>query len=241
MIKIVRCIFLEIKYHTNYSLRNVALSILIVLIGASIIFGDVVSSYFVHLVKSSARASSTLIEKGKPESYYGPQKAVDRDISTAWCANAKGNAIIGQSISIEPGPTPAKGFSFFPGYGASGRLFMANNRITKAKVTITDSTGVNREFLTGAGRANCYDERDPINEKAHLQSRRCEFDSYGTPGKGVDFNRWICVKKIVIRILAVERGLQYDDTCIAETALIVPGGPDYHPSKEDNEFKARCR
>ena len=233
-------VYIIIKTKKIKSFITAGAPALIILIFTAIIYGDVATSFVVKLSKSRVTASSKLIEKGLPDNFYSPEKAVDGDIKTSWCANAKGDAIVGQSITMEFEPTAAQGFSFFPGVGASGQWFIANNRITKAKITVTDRAGSVREFLTREGEGYCYDPRDPANENLSNEKRPCGLDTYSNTGTGVSFDGYICAKKVTITILAVKRGQKYDDTCISEAGLIVPGGPDGTP-KEFTEFEKTCR
>ena len=210
------------------------------LMSSVILLGDSTDFDLVKLTKSRVTASSKLVEKGLPESFYNPEKAADGDIKTSWCANAKGDSIVGQSLTLEFQPTAANGFKFFPGVGASGEWYMANNRITVAKITVTDTSGKTREFTTDERRADCYDYRDPASENVQNGKSPCGFSNYGTTGVGVGFQDFICVKKVTITVLKVERGLKYDDTCVSETGLKQPGGA-IRPGEEWNTFAAGCR
>ncbi len=205
---------------------------------SSIIYSDSTDHNLVKLKRSRVTASSKLIEKGLPRSFYNPEKAVDGNMKTSWCANAKGEAIAGQSLTIDFQPTAADGFAFFPGVGASGKWYRANNIITRAKITVTDNSGSKYDFHTGGNIADCYDPRD--EEQIKKGKDVCGFSTYYTEGSYVDFKKYLCVKRVKITILAVKRGLKYDDTCISETGLRTPGGA-VPPPKAFTDFRAGCR
>lgn len=222
------------------SQRNVLVWGLLVVFSSvtGILLADMATQEFVRLVRQSATASSVLKDPERPDSYYGPDKAVDRDIKTAWCADAKGNAIRGQTLSIEFAPIAATHIAIFPGVGASGALYLANNRISKANVSVLDTAGKTRVFPANFSGDECYNYRDPASANVAKGQDPCQFSDYG--GGGVlraDFHTPVCVRRVEITILEVKRGSGYDDTCISEVALAKP--PNGNPDFED--FAKGCR
>lgn len=202
---------------------------------------DVADHHLVTLSKQGARGSSTLQEKGRAASTYAADKAVDGNVKTAWCAAAKGEAIKGESLTLEFKPRAADGLLFFSGVGASGKLFRANNRITKAKVSITTTQGYSETYVYQGDGGGCYDARDPAAAEDAKGKAPCTFDVYGEVGSpSVRFPAYRCVTEVVITILEVARGSVYDDTCISEVALTAPGGADPAPA-DFTEFVRGCK
>lgn len=202
---------------------------------------DVADHHLVSLAKQGARASSTLREKGRAASYYAADKAVDGNLKTAWCADAKGDSIKGESLTLEFKPRAADGLIFFSGIGASGKLFRANNRITKATLAVTDNNNDEAVYTYEGDGGGCYDARDPAAAEDSKGKSPCFFDVYGEAGSPrVGFSKYTCVKKVVLTILAVARGSVYDDTCISEIALTAPGGGDPAPA-EFIDFARGCQ
>ena len=87
-------------------------------------------------------ASSTLTEKGRPASFYAPERAVDGKLSTCWCKGTRGDGK-GEWLQIDfAKPTRIKGLRVYPGCGSSQTIYGNNNRISK----LTVETGSRSSF-----------------------------------------------------------------------------------------------
>lgn len=97
-------------------------------------------------------ASSFLIEKGKPKSYYGADNASDRSKDTAWGISK--NEGIGESLYIYntvdsnknsyellAGKSQKNYFSFLNGLAKDATLFEENGRIKKVRIDVYELEG----------------------------------------------------------------------------------------------------
>ena len=180
-----------------------------------------------------AGASSTLVEKRKSRSFYAAHRAADMKMSTAWCAGKKGG--IGETLDLRVTPTATQALHIFNGYGATRRLYYANNRIKDVEIVLTLRNGRQRKIrarlnghMCNRPRFRCEFDSDEETRKCEQEEKRsrhlCAFQAGG--GRvGVEMNQVVrfkpaCVTRVRVKILSVYRGRKYNDTCIAETALM---------------------
>jgi len=155
----------------------------------------------------SARASSQLKEPGKPADKYDASHAIDGSVATAWCpstANAKDG--VGESIELDFHARKLKQIHLINGYGATRALYFANNRVKKAQLEITSSSG--RSFTTTVNFA----------EKCAGQNASETCAASLTDYQVARFKE-TCATNIKLTILEVFPGKKHRDTCIAEIAL----------------------
>lgn len=210
------------------------------------LFADGTSWIWVETKNANAKASSTLIEKGKPASFYAPQNAIDGWTKTAWCAGA-GKAI-GESIEVRFPPTPVTYVSVLPGYGRTVDLYLANNRIKEYELTLFERSGRTqtqrgtfsssvevcddgKRSIENLCKAEVYDEKSPAYATCLRRLRKtemCKTDPGGPLGVLVRLDKMNCLTGFRLKILSVYPGARYKDTCIAEMAVL----NDLYPSKD---------
>jgi len=197
------------------------------------LFADSVDWYHINFTSEKATASSVLQAKKKPKNYYGAHKAKDGMVETAWCSNAHGSDIKGESIEFDIKPQLTNGVHFLPGFGKNVGLFRANNRISKAKITITTTDGKKLEKIVEGHYDMCLDYREDCGgmdkdgnwqeDKDCVNKLKCQWESNFYSGLGWNFKGGFqCINKVNIEILAVNKGKKYDDTCISEISFTQP-------------------
>lgn len=130
-------------------------------------------------------ASSTLAPQGS--SSYEPEKALDRNNSTAW---VEGSSDAGENEWIElQSDTPQKisAIQINNGYDKSNNIFLANNRAEEIRIDFSDGSYIYSTLL----------------------------DGYGVISQ-IDLGRAIKTSRLRITILGAYPGTQYNDTCISE-------------------------
>lgn len=137
----------------------------------------------------SAEATTTLVEAGKPAGYFGAEKAIDGDLTTAWVEGASGSGI-GESLTIDFGETiELENIGLMPGLSSSPEVFRGNNRVEKVSIEFSDGTKLTRSFDDKA-RIPIFELDDPVNARS-----------------------------VKITILGVYPGERWDDTCISEVVV----------------------
>lgn len=184
--------------------------------------------------KARAVSSSFLKEKGKPENYYSPDKAIDGKPETAWCQGKKNNGI-GEYIHIRFSPVFTSKIHVLNGFGADKNLYFSNNRIRGYEVTVTFKDGtsmVRRGELKDNKCLSHYNDTPGSNHRCRWQ---VDPDYDDQPDVLVDFgtDNPKCVTALKIKILSVYPGTRFSDTCIAEISPIWNGAwelvvPDFH-------------
>lgn len=182
-----------------------------------------------QLRKKVVRASSVLIEKGKPDDFYAPEKALDGSKDSAWCAAGKSGGI-GEWIEInfEPtqsqehsGPSEAREDIFvLPGITRNRQLHFQNNRIKDYRVELVFSTG-RMEKISGRFEDNVCAKNSHCkilgSRAPDFDTRRClencNSDGFAVPIKGRRLNH---LQSIRLTILSVYPGSRFRDTCISE-------------------------
>lgn len=215
------------------SLKNIM--IILSLGYSATVFGDSVDWYHVNFTAEKATASSVMKAKKKPEDYYGVHKALDGKVETAWCSNAHGSDIKDESIEFEIKSQATNGVYFLPGFGKNMKLFKANNRISKARITVTTAAGKKLEKIVEGNQSYCLDYREDCmvsgpdgfqDDAKCIDKLKCQWDSNFYTGLGWDFSENLCINKVKIEILDVIKGNKYDDTCIAEVSFNKPAFND---------------
>ncbi len=187
---------------------------------------------------TDVRASSVLVEKGKPANYYVPGKAFDNNADTAWCQGNK-NGGIGEYIEVKFKPVLTSFVYILNGYGANRNLYESNNRIKDYEVTVTFKDGTT---MVKKGKLNDNKCLPRWNDDKN-SNYRCRWlvdpDYDDSPDTIVDFgsDNLKCVTGIKIKILSVYPGKRFTDTCIAEIGPIWNGAwatvvPGYRPMKK---------
>jgi len=137
----------------------------------------------------SAKASSILVEPGKPVDYLGPEKAIDGDLTTAWVEGADGSGI-GESLTIDFGEAiTVEDIGVMPGFSKDPAVFWGNNRVELARFEFSDGTMMTRSF----------------NDKPELMI--------------FELANPIKADSVTITILNVYTGDSWNDTCISEVAV----------------------
>ena len=127
------------RVHAKYFLLSVFMIFFcIAALSLSDILGDAGDPALITLQRKSVRASSVLVEKGKPPSHYAAERALDGKVNTAWCAS---QADPGASIEMELAPAPVRSVHILGGYGATTGLCRHNNRIKGYELTFMLTSG----------------------------------------------------------------------------------------------------
>jgi hypothetical protein len=139
----------NMRVHAKYFLLSIVMIFLcIAALSLSDVFGDAGDPALITLQRKSVRASSVLVEKGKPPSHYAAERALDGKIGTAWCAS---QADPGATIEMEFAPAPLRTVHVFGGYGANIGLCKHNNRIKDYELTFILTSG---KTVTVKGKLN---------------------------------------------------------------------------------------
>ena len=175
-------------------------------------------------IKDTIVSTSFLKENGKPDDYYAPWRANDKDKNTAWVEGAKGDGI-GEKIYIKIIEIQAIrfkpltiNFNIINGYAASEELFKSNNRVKKARLTIYEA----RFDLCGGYYFKRYsdlvinnykiidlpDKRDPQNIQMKIPTIK-SVKKIDIVAAGASFIA-------ELEILEVYKGTKFNDTCISE-------------------------
>ncbi len=203
---------------------------MLVLIPLAFLFADAGPRFqFPEKSRSNARAraSSVLIEKNKRRSFYGAHRAVDRKISTAWCTG-KNNGV-GESLRVRFEEVQANAVYIFNGYGASRRLYEANNRIKDVDITLLRCNGRKQTIRRRLPRNLCFGDTSrcgDLDKKCIKRAQRfCRLrdGESGLPEHEVQHIPPGCITGVVLRIRSVYPGRKYKDTCIAEVSPIRDG------------------
>lgn len=204
------------------------------LISVIAVFADGPPSYFFSsMEKASVYASSYLVEKGRPQNAYAPEKAVDRDEKTGWCAGNKNPGGIGAWIEFTFPPETADYISIIPGFTRSRHLYYANNRIKDYEMIVTFANGRIKKIKDRlpdedyCGRLRCSWESEYPSEEDKKNCRKeneniCQDFFYyrGSSGVQIPLNEIACIKSVRFWILSVYPGSKYNDTCISEFTLV---------------------
>ena len=147
----------------RFLLSAIIILLCILTVSLSVLLGDAGSPRLITLQRKNNKASSVLVEKGKPPSYYASERAVDGKIGTAWCASQDDP---GATIELEFAPMPLRAVHVFGGYGANIGLCKHNNRIKDYELTFILTSG-----KTETVRGTLDDE---CERSFHLTDKDCD-------------------------------------------------------------------
>jgi len=170
-------------------------------------------------------STSFLKEKGKSDDFYAPWMANDGDKGTSWVEGVKGDGI-GQKLYRNIGGSHSatfKGydvkFRIINGYAKTEKLFMNNNRLKKARLTVYEA----RFDVCGGCYSTRYSEL-VINSTQIIELK----DTYNPQFYNIDITKIKSIKEInkdssysflfiaELEILEVYKGSKFDDTAISE-------------------------
>ncbi|HOP65082.1 MAG TPA: hypothetical protein PK358_11780 [Spirochaetota bacterium] len=224
-------------------MKKILLSLLTIALVTVLVHADSLIYTHIILKKATSGSTSVLTEKNKPSDYYGPAKAFDGDIGTAWCEGKKDEGK-GEFIWVETDPVKTEGVIVLNGFGKSRRLYFQNNRVKDYRLTIYPVKGKEKvitgrleDDLCGPGKAkfdpadSCYGELGESAGDKKLWDKciakekdLCIMDDYDGGGQSImldeEFETPMIIKKVKLEILSVYRGKKYNDTCIAEIRLL---------------------
>lgn len=223
------------------SIITFTLGILILFLLSINLFSDSVDFLHVILSKSKAGASSTLVEKDKPQGYYGADKAFDGLPETSWCEGRSDDGI-GEYIQSEFEPVEIYGIIMLNGIGPYKHLYIKNNRVKDFKLTLFTPDGKSR-IITAKCRDNTCGQalaggkltpedfcQEQVTDYATNKNKyekcladkknECIIHEYDGGGQRFMLKQPMTVNKLKLEILSVYKGSKYTDTCISEIRLI---------------------
>jgi len=177
-------------------------------------------------IKDGVVSTSFLKEKAKPVDYYAPWKVNDNDIKTAWVEGKKGDGV-GEKIFLDIIGRPANEFkamkiNFFiiNGYAENEKLFLLNNRIKKAKLTIYEA----KFDICGGNYSKRYsnlmlNSSNIIMLKDTMEGQLIpveikEIKSIKNNNNNDSYSPYLFIAEL--EILEIYKGSKFDDTCISE-------------------------
>jgi len=220
-----------------------------------LLYADMLDFIKIKLENAKYSASSTLKEKGKPDNYYGPDKAFDNDSGTSWC-EGKSDDGIGESITITTSPVEIVGVTVLNGYGKYKHLYMQNNRIKDFRMTFYPPSG-KEKIVTGTfGKDLCGkslaggkmtmkefceeaagNKEYPSYDKCiTAKNDECLLDDYEGGGQKILLKTPMTVRQIKLEILSVYKGEKFTDTCIGGFMLLYYNEGDFGPYNKNNVY-----
>ena len=198
-----------VKHIYRFQKILTALSIIVLVFITKILNSDSAPDFSYSVgERIKASASSILIEPGKNESTYSPEKAMDKSNKTFWCEGKEDDGV-GETLKITWKPRVIEGLLVAHGVLLNKKYFEFNNRIKDYEATF---------FLAG-GREKTI---------------KGNFKDYDY-GRWERINLWGCTTGVEIKILSVYPGTKFKDTCISDIYLVIPD-PNYSErAKEENE------
>lgn len=159
-------------------------------------------------------ASSVLRKDAVNRFNYDPSTLFDNDLNTAWVEGVPGSGV-DEWVEIElAGNTQIEAIGIINGYTKNEAIYNANNRIRRIRLDV-----VYQDYWTGAST-------EPKNESVELDLTEKRFHELNRNVQApfvswlADYGMGKLVSKIRLTILAVARGVKYDDTCISELFLL---------------------
>ena len=245
----------------NFRLAAFPLAALLLLGAAVALYADTVDhSYFSPKFKRVI-ASSTLVEKGQPESAYAPEKATDWKQNTAWC-EGKPDDGVGEWIDFHFDKVQfSYGLRVYHGVVANSQFYKANNRIKDYELEVRTVTGKNIKVKGTFNDSSCgsLDDREADGVCGYKEGNEIKYDETciarfrkhcgllgenygGTSGEDINLGRWACITGGRLTIKSVYRGTKYRDTCVTDISLISPYHDFMMPKPEDvNLAESGCR
>lgn len=229
-------------------MKKILLSFVLISFFTILLYAD--SAEFLRIVvgESAFTASSTLIEKDKPEDYYGADKAFDEDSGTSWCEGKKGDGI-GESVTVQFKKIPwaesedaaeIVGIRVLNGFGKQKHLYLNNNRVKDFRLTFYQKNGTDKVITSTFGSDLCgkdlgnmstIDEycKDTVsdystnikefNECIAKKKQECIMDEKNG-GQNILLKKPLLVTKVKLEILSVYKGEKFSDTCISGIDLL---------------------
>jgi hypothetical protein len=223
------------------------------------LFGDSLDFLHVILKESKAGASSTLVEKDKPQGYYGADRAFDGLSETSWC-EGKSDDGIGEYIYSEFEPAEIYGVAVLNGIGPYKHLYLKNNRVKDFRLTLFSPDGKTK-VVTAKFKDNtcgqslaggkltmedfCHEQvPDYATNKNKYQKcladkkNECIIHEYDGGGERIMLKNSMTVSKIKLEILSVYKGSKYKDTCISEFRLVRLGeiSDDWYKKSKEKKY-----
>ncbi len=162
--------------------------------------------YPITVLKTAA--TSSLVEKGKPEDYYSSDRALDNSSATAWCA-ASGKSG-GEYLEAAFEARAFSGLAVLNGCGTTKKLYHDNNRIKEYVLTLYLKNGDKIVKKGTLSPKACNDEHPAVPNK----SGSCYLE-YNVGGEHIAFDRPLCLRGFRFAVVSVYKGNKYNDTCIA--------------------------
>jgi hypothetical protein len=186
--------------------KIVFFSTLLLLLGSTgVLLGNFTHYSNVSVSRVKARASSTLIEKGRSSTMYSAVKAYDFSLKTSWCEGSKGPGV-GEYIELSFSPFNADDLAVMNGVAYSPKLYKLNNRVKDYSLVCTLEDGTVKTI-------NGTFPDDVCSGSA------CTFKGFD-PDFGGLIRIGQRIKKIKLVIRSVYRGEKFNDTCITEMRFI---------------------
>jgi hypothetical protein len=157
-----------------------------------------------------AKASSILASQGKTS--YAAEKAVDRDVASAWCEGKPGSGVgewlevrVVRKADAEGGYCRLEGYALVPGYAKSQAAWTGNNRLRAFRIGPCSEGGGKRIELPKGGDPRSRGENPTVYRLSDRADRAGMLVTEPLEDP-------TCVR---LTIEEVERGAA-DDTCISE-------------------------
>jgi len=234
-------------------MKRIIKSLLLILFFNILLYVDSLDFSKITLENAKYSASSILKEKGKPDDYYGPDKAFDEDSATAWC-EGKSDDGIGESVTITTDPVKIYGVTILNGYGKYRHLYLQNNRIKDFRLIFYPSSGKEKVVTGTFGKDLCgralaggkltieqfceenADEYKGYDKCIIAKKDECIIHDYDGGGQKVLLKTPMTVNKIKLEILSVYKGQKFSDTCIAGFILLDYSDGVYGSYNKKNDY-----
>ena len=203
--------------------------------------------FIVPTPNATIKASSTLVEKGRPDSTYAAEKAMDGNEKTAWCEGNKGDGEYSVWEFHLPKPVTANGIVVYHGVGYNNAIYEANNRPRDFQVEFYTVGGMTFRVEGTFGSPRKLGPEETVSSSCHAPyaverwTEECKSSTSGDKGfnaclatkkKGcaswndlfaqegyeIEAPSSLCLTGAKIMIKSVDQGGKYRDTCISEAA-----------------------
>jgi len=239
------------RYHLIYAFIFLFFSVTFLIQADSV-------DFTLFTISSRNTSSSVLKEKGRPDTFYGADKATDGNQKTSWCSGNKNPEGEWLSVQLREDKTVySNRIHVFHGVGANRILYGQNNRIKDFELIVTQKNGKITRHKgkfndTACGEpdprycdAEAYEtgnnkNREVVYDNCIKESRKECFawpETYGNfSGEEVVLHDPVCIKEIKIIIKSVYPGSKYRDTCITE----ISAQNSLYMSDEEKKQKKAC-
>jgi len=235
-------------------MKRIIRALLLIVVFNVLLYADMLDFSKITLENPKYSASSVLKEKGKPDDYYGADKAFDEDSGTAWCEGKNGDGI-GESITLTTEPVKIYGVTILNGYGKFKHLYMQNNRVKDFKLIFYPPSG-KEKVVTGtfgndlcgkslAGGKLTMEQFCQENAEEHkgydkcmvFKKNECIMHDYDGGGQKILLKTPMTVNKIKLEILSIYKGEKFTDTCIGGFILLDYNEGDFGPYDKNKDNK----